>query len=154
MKWIVGSTLGVVLAMSAAAGAQSAKGMDKPMHGGMSDVTYTGCIEAGSGGGVLLTHVVTGQQMAMKGHDMKGHDMPMKGEKTAMKDKEMPSKPMDDDHMMPKSVRLVGVPDLGKHTGQRVAIKGTLSHDTMDGMHDDQPAVKVGSFKVVSKSCS
>ena len=65
----------------------------------------------------------------------------------------MPSTPMDDDHMMPKSVRLVGSPDLGKHTGQRVAIKGSLSHDTMDGMHD-QPAVKVTSFKVISKSCS
>jgi len=149
MKWIVGSTLGVVLAISAAAGAQSAKGMDKPMKGGMSAVTYTGCIEAGSGGGVLLTHVVTGQQMPMK-----GHDMPMKREETATKDKEMPSKPMDDDHMMPKSVRLVGSPDLGKHTGQRVAIKGSLSHDTMDGMHDDQPAVKVASFKMISKSCS
>jgi hypothetical protein len=140
MKWIVGSTLAVVLVMSAAAAAQSAKGMDKPMKGGMSDVTYTGCVEAGSGGGVLLTHVAAGQQMAMK-----GHDMPMKGEGTAMK---------DDDHMMPKSVRLVGSPDLGKHTGQRVAIKGSPSHDTMDGMHDDQPAVKVASFKVISKSCS
>jgi len=133
MKWIVGSTLGVVLAMSAAAGAQSAKGMDKPMKGGMSDATYTGCVEAGSGGGLVLTHVSTGQQMPMK-----GHEMPMKGEETAM----------------PKNVRLVGSPDLGKHNGQRVAVKGSLSHDTNEGMHDDQPALKVVSFKVVSKSCS
>jgi hypothetical protein len=149
MKWIVGSTLGVVLAMSAAAGAQSAKGMDKPMKGGMSDASYTGCVEAGSGGGLVLTHVSTGQQMPMK-----GDDMPMKGEEAAMKGKEMPSTPMDDDHMMPKSVRLVGSPDLGKHNGQRVTIKGTLSHDTMAGMQDGQPALKVVSFKVVSKSCS
>lgn len=148
MKWIVGSTLGVVLAMSAAAGAQSAKGMDKPMKGEMADVAYTGCVEAGSGGGLVLTHV------AEKPMAMKGHEMPMKGEKTAMDSKEMPSKSMADDHMMPKSVRLVGSADLGKHSGQRVAVKGSLSHDTMDGMHDEQPTVKVASFKVVSKSCS
>ena len=149
MKWMLGTTLAAFLAMSAGAGAQSAKSMDQAMKGGMSDVTYTGCIEAGSGGGFLLTHVGAGQQMPMK-----GHEMPMKGEETAMKGKETPSKAMADEHMMPKSVRLVGSPDLGKHSGQRVAIKGSLSHDTMDEMHDDQPAVKVVSFKVVSKSCS
>ena len=149
MKWIVGSTLAVALAMSAATGAQSAQGMHEPMKGEMADVTYTGCIEAGSGGGLLLTHVVTGKQMPSK-----GHDMPMKGEETAMESKEMPSKSMSADHMMPKSVRLEGSPDLGKHNGQRVTIKGSLSHHTMDGMHDDQSAVKVNSFKVVSKSCS
>ena len=135
MKWMLGATLAACLAMSVGTGAQSAKGMDKPMKGGMSDVSYTGCIEAGSGGGLMLTHVGTGQQMPMKG-------------------KEMSAKAMADDHMMPKSVRLVGSPALGKHNGQRVAIKGSVSHDTMAGMQDDQPAVKVVSFKVVSKSCS
>ena len=154
MKWMVATTLGAILAMSAAAGAQSAKGMDKgmdkPMKGGMADVTYTGCVEAGSGGGLVLTHVAMGKQMAMK-----GHEMPMKGEeKTSMKSTDMPSKPMDGHHMMAKSVSLVGSPELGKHVGQRVSIKGSPSHDTMDGMHDDQPTVKVASFKVVSKSCS
>ena len=149
MKWMLGATLAGCLAMSVGTGAQSAKGMDKPMKGEMSDVTYTGCVEAGSGGGLMLTHVGTGQQMPMK-----GHEMPMKGEETAMKGKEMSSSPMADDHMMPKSLRLVGSPDLGKHTGQRVAIKGSVSHDSMAGMQDDQPAVKVVSFKVVSKSCS
>ena len=149
MKSILGLTLGVVLAVSAAAGAQSAKGMDKPMKGGMADVTYTGCVEAGSGGGLVLTHVATGKPMAMK-----GHEMPMKGEETAMKSTDMPSKPMDGDHMMPKSVSLVGSPDLGKHVGQRVSIKGSPSHDNMEGMHDGQPSVSVASFKVVSKSCS
>ena len=149
MKWIVATTLGAILAMSATAGAQSAKGMEKPMKSGMADVTYTGCIEAASGGGLVLTHVATGKSMAMK-----GHEMPMKGEETAMKSTDMPSKPMADDHMMAKSVSLVGSPELGKHVGQRVSIKGSPSHDTMDGMHDDQPTVKVASFKVVSKSCS
>ena len=149
MKWMLGATLAACLAMSVGTGAQSAKGMDKPMKGEMSDVTYTGCVEAGSRGGLMLTHVGTGQQMPMK-----GHEMPMKGEETAMKGKEMPAKPMVDDHMMPKSVRLVGSPDLVKHSGQRVAIKGSRSHDTTEGTHDDQPTVKVASFKVVSKSCS
>ena len=149
MKWIVATTLAAILAMSATAGAQSAKGMDKPMKGGMADVTYTGCIEAGSGGGLVLTHVATGKQMAMK-----GHDMPMKEEETAMAGEEMPSKSMADDHMMAKSVSLVGSPELGKHVGQRVSIKGSPSHDNMEGMHDSQPTVSVASFKVVSKSCS
>lgn len=152
MKWMVATTLGAILAMSAAAGAQSAKGMDKGMDKpmkGMADVTYTGCVEAGSGGGLVLTHVATGKPMAMK-----GHEMPMKGEEAAMKSTDMPSKPMDDDHMMPKSVSLVGSPELGKHVGQRVSIKGSPSHDNMEGMHDGQPSVSVASFKVVSKSCS
>jgi hypothetical protein len=149
MKWIVSSTLGLILAMSAAAGAQSAKGMDKPMKGEMADVTYTGCIEAGSGGGLVLTHVATGKPMAMK-----GHDMPMKGDGTAMKSTEMPAKSMNDDHMMAKSVSLVGSPELAKHVGQRVSIKGSPAHDNMEGMHDGQPAVSVASFKVLSKSCS
>ena len=136
---IVATTLGAILAMSAAAGAQSAKGMDKPMDkpmkGGMTDVTYTGCVEAGPGGALMLTHIGTGQQMPMKS-------------------KEMSTKTMDDDHMMPKSVSLVGSPGLGKHVGQRVSIKGSPSHDSMEGTHDGQPAVSVASFKVVSKSCS
>ena len=45
MKWMVATTLGAILAMSAAAGAQSAKGMDKgmdkPTKGGMADVTVS-----------------------------------------------------------------------------------------------------------------
>ena len=158
MKWMLGTTLGVMLAMSAAANAQSAKSMDTPMKDGKAtDVIYTGCIESGSGGGFLLTHIDAERHAPMKGKEMPMKEMPMKGmamTPDAGAANGMSANTMSDDHMMAKSVRLVGTSNLGKHSGRKVTIKGSLSHESADGMHDALPTLTVVSLKLVSKSCS
>jgi hypothetical protein len=82
----------------------------------------------------------------MKGKDMSKKDMP--------KENDMPKKnDMKDDHMMSDSLRLVGSSGLDKHLGQRVSVKGSVSHEAA-GMQGEAPAFNVTSLKVVSKSCS
>src|SRR5215467_4051275 len=111
MKWMLSTTLAVAVGLSAAPRAQSADGMGKPMKDGkMAVVTYTGCVESAPAGGLLLTHVDSGQHMAMKDKDMS-----MKGDDMSMKD-------MKDDHMMSTSVRLVGSSSIDKHLGQKVSV--------------------------------
>src|SRR5262252_3030596 len=107
MKWMLGTTLALAMGLSAVPRAQSGDGMGKPMKDDkMAAVTYTGCVESAPAGGLLLTHVDSGQHMSMK-----GKDMAMKSKDTSMND-------MKDDHMMSASVRLVGSSSLDKHLGQ------------------------------------
>ena len=142
MKWMLSTTLAVAVGLSAAPRAQSGDGMGKPMKDNkMTPVTYTGCVESAPAGGLLLTHVDSGQHMSMK-----AKDMPMKSQDMSMND-------MKDDHMMSERLRLIGSSSLDKHLGQKVSVKGSVSQETA-GMQGELPAFNVTSLKVVAKSCS
>jgi hypothetical protein len=143
------STAIVIVAVSAAASAQSGKGMDKSMMGDKTPMIYTGCVESVNHGGTyLLTHLADDHHMGM------GHDDKMKKDSaTTMKD-ESSSSDMHADHMMPSSLVLAGPSDLKKHVGQRVTVSGSVSKGSMDGgMKNELDTLTVGSLKVVGKAC-
>ena len=143
------STAIVIVAVSAAVGAQSGKEMDKSMMGDKTPMMYTGCVESVNHGGTyLLTHLGDDHHMAV------GHDSKMKKDSSmAMKD-ESASSDMHGDHMMPSSLVLAGTSDLKKHVGQRVTVTGSVSKGSMDGgMKDELGTLTVGSLKVVGKAC-
>src|SRR5262245_27191718 len=124
MKWMWSTAL-VVVAVSAAASAQSGKDVSEPRMGKKMNVMYTGCVEAvNHGGSFLLTHVADEHQA------------------------------MHNDQMMPKAVALTGRPDLKKHVGQKVTVAGSLSHGMSGTMPSDRDTLAVASLKVVAKSCS
>ena len=100
---------------------------------------YTGCIEAATGGGFLLTHIAGSEDMPM-------HDKGMS--------KGMSASGMSGDGMMSTTVRVAGLSSLAKHVGQKVAIKGSVSHTSAEGMKDEPPALTAVSLRVVSKTCS
>jgi hypothetical protein len=129
MKRMWGTAI-IIVAVSAAAGAQSGKEMDKPAMGDMRNMTYTGCVESvNHGGAYVLTHVAHDQQMM-------DHDG------------------MKKDHMMPSSLALTGRSDLKKHVGHKVTVTGSVSKGSMDGeMKNDMETLAVTSLKVVGKSC-
>lgn len=151
MKWKLGAALAVALSASAAAAAQSGQHMNKAMKDGGMTETYTGCIAPGTGDGFLLTHIAAGHEMAMHGKDMsKEHAMAHDaGGGTSMS-----PDGMSGDSMMPATVRLVGLSGLDKHVGQKVTIKGSVSHASSEGMTGQAPAFAAVSLKVVSKTCS
>lgn len=149
MKWILSAI--IAAAVSSAAAAQSGQEMAKPATGDkMHQPTYVGCVEAiNHGGTLMLTHVghagmeTTHDHMAMNKDD-------------AMMKKEEPSA-MDDANMhptAPSALILAGSPDLKKHVGQRVSVKGSLSKGPADTMRNDVETLSVSSLKVVAKSCS
>jgi hypothetical protein len=135
------STAIVIVAVSAAVGAQSGKQMDKSMMGDKTPMMYTGCVESVNHGGTyLLTHLAEDHQMAM------GHDGKMKNESA--------SSDMHGDHMMPSSLVLAGPSDLKKHVGRKVTVTGSVSKGSMDGgMKSDLETLTVGSLKVVGQAC-
>lgn len=125
MKWMLSTTLAV--AVSAIASAQS----DKMKSDTMKDdkmamaMTYTGCIESvNHGAEFLLTHV-------MDGHEAMTHD-----------------------GMMANALALTGRSDLKKHVGQKVTVKGSVSHPMAGAMANAHDQLTVSSMKVVAKSCS
>jgi hypothetical protein len=149
------STAIVVIAVSAAANAQSANNMQKPMKEDTTHVTYTGCLESlNHGASFALTHIGD-HQMPMKddkamkdGASMKD-DMPMKDD--------MSGDHMSGDHMTPGAVSLMGRSDLTRHVGQEVRVTGSLSKETAastGSMRNALPALNVSSLKVVAKACS
>jgi hypothetical protein len=101
--------------------------------------TYTGCIEPATGGGFLLTHMAGSEDMPM-------HEKGMS--------KGMSASGMSGDSMMSTTVRVAGLSSLAKHVGQKVAIKGSVSHTSAEGMQGELPALAAVSLRVVSKSCS
>jgi hypothetical protein len=134
-----GTALAAALSVAAAANAQTMGHMDQGMKDHKMTETYTGCIEAASGGGFLLTHIAGSEEMPM-------HDDGMS--------KGMPAKGMSGDSMMSTTLRVTGLSSLAKHVGQKVAIKGSVSHTSADGRKDEVPALAAASLRVVSKSCS
>jgi len=139
MKGMFGTALAAALSVSAAAGAQTMGHIDKGMKDHKMAETYTGCVEAATGGGFVLTHAAGSEDMPM-------HDKGMS--------KGMPASGMSGDGMMSTTVRVTGLPSLAKHVGQKVAIKGSVSHTSAEGMKDELPALAAVSLRVVSKSCS
>jgi hypothetical protein len=139
MKGMLGTAFAAALSVSAAAGAQTMGHMDKGMKDHQMTETYTGCIETATGGGFLLTHLAGSEDMPM-------HDKGMS--------KGMSASNMNGDSMMSKTVRVAGLSSLAKHVGQKVAIKGSVSHPSAEGMKDELPALAAVSLRVVSKSCS
>jgi hypothetical protein len=137
----------VVLALSAAPGAQSGKEMAEPAGDPMGRM-YTGCVESVNHGGTfVLTHVSDGRQMT--GHDgmKKDTTMDQKSEPAVASDVHMAL-------MMPRSLVLTGSSDLNKHVGQKVTVTGPVSKGTMDGgLKNELDTLTVGSLKVVAKSC-
>lgn len=148
MKW-TWSTAILVVAVSAAVGAQSGKEMNEPKVGDKMKMTYTGCVEAMShGGSFLLTHVGDRHEAMM------GHDGMMKSDaQMAKTDAPQASNEMHDDHMMPSAVVLIGRSDLKKHVGQEVTVTGSRLHAMSDTMPNDRDTLAVTSLKIVSKSC-
>jgi hypothetical protein len=139
----------VIVGVSAAAGAQSGKELDRSMTGDRAPMMYTGCVESVNHGGTyLLTHLADDHQMAM------GHDDKMKNESAMAMKNESASSDMHRDHMLPSSLVLAGPSDLKKHVGQKVTVTGAVSKGSMGGgMNDDIDTLTVGSLKVIGKSC-
>jgi hypothetical protein len=139
MKRMLGTALAAALSVSAAAGAQTMEQMDKRTKDHKMTGTYTGCIEPATGGGFLLTHMAGSEDMPM-------HEKGMS--------KGMSAGGMSGDSMMSTTVRVAGLSSLAKHVGQKVAIKGSVSHTSAEGMQGELPALAAVSLRVVSKSCS
>lgn len=128
----------VVLATSAAAGAQDAK-MDtmKKMDGMHAEQSYTGCIERSREGGFTLAHA-----MAPDSKMKKSAGMNSMAKDSMMKD----SKMTDSAPALGLSSTAV---DLGKHIGHKVTVKG-VNGNTMGEM----ATFTVKSIKMIASSCS
>ena len=149
MKWMW-STAIVVVAVSAAASAQSSKEMNEPKMADKMNKTYTGCVEdVNHGGSLLLTHIGDDHQTMMRHDEMMKTDSEM-----AKKDERRASDETHGDRMMSSAVVLTGRSDLRKHVGQKVTVTGSLSHDMSETMPNDRDTLAVASLKVVAKSCS
>ena len=127
----------VVLAVTAAAGAQDRKMNDK-MDKMKPETSYTGCIERSSDGAFTLGHAMTSSAMTKKSmakdamaHDSMAHDSMMQD-------------------AMPSTLGLASTSvDLAKHVGHKVTVKG-VAGDTMGGL----ATFNVKSIKMVGSSCS
>jgi len=149
MKWMW-STAFVVVAVSAAASAQSGRDMNGSRMADNMNMTYTGCVEAvNHGGSFLLTHVADDHRAMMHRDAMMKTDADM-----AKKDESTASNDMHGDHMMPSAVVLTGRSDLKKHVGQKVTVSGALSHGMSDAVPNGRDTLSVASLKVIAKSCS
>ncbi|HEY6826145.1 MAG TPA: hypothetical protein VI259_04750 [Gemmatimonadaceae bacterium] len=137
-----GGFAAVVLAMSAAAGAQGHK-MDDKMDKMKSETTYTGCIERSSDGAFTLGHAMASSATTKKSMS-----------KDAMAKDSMAKDSTTHDAMtkdaMASALGLTSTSvDLAKHVGHKVTVKG-VAGDTMGGM----AMFKVKSIKMVGSSCS
>jgi hypothetical protein len=143
------STALIVVAVSAAASAQTGKDMGGTKMAGNMNKTYTGCVEAvNDGGSFLLTQVGDGHQAMMH------HDATMKTDAGMAKPDEPAAETgMHGDRMTPDAVVLTGRPDLKKHVGQKVTVSGALSHGMSAAMPGNHDTLSVASLKVIAKSC-
>jgi len=137
-----GGFAAVVLAMSAAAGAQGHK-MDDKMDKMKSETTYTGCIERSSDGAFTLGHAMASSATTKKSMS-----------KDAMAKDSMAKDSTTHDAMtkdaMASALGLTSTSvDLAKHVGHKVTVKG-VAGDTMGGM----AMFNVKSIKMVGSSCS
>ena len=133
----LGVAVVLAVALSAVVSAQSGGAMangDEMMK--MSDkknMTYTGCVEAGTASGTFtLTHVVADDHMRK---DMM---------KDGMKHDTMASDSMSHEAMMPSTLSLTGKAVRTSHVGRKVSVTGSLASSSFT----------VKSLKVVAASCS
>ena len=161
-NWVL-NTAAIALSVTAAVGAQSAKGMHQPSKDAAMSVTYTGCVESfNHGGAFLLTRIDSVDSMhddkTMKHHDdmaMKHDDMAMKGDAAkTMAHEQAPVADEKMDAMSAKSFALAGSTNLSKHIGQRVSVTGSLSDGAMGTMRRDLSTLTIKTLKVIGKSCS
>lgn len=129
MKWSTSSAaITIAAALSAAAAAQSGT-MAESHKMGMKDVTYTGCLGAGSAVGTFtLTHLTTPAHMRL---DMTQKSAPKKAAPVAATL-----------NLMSSSV------DLSMQLGREVSVTGLPARQ--DGA---TPSFNVKSLKVVAASC-
>jgi hypothetical protein len=139
----------VVVAVSAAASAQTGKEMSGKKMAGNMNRTYTGCVEAVNDGGSFLLTQVGGGHQPMMHHD----DTMMADAGMAKKEAPAAGAGMHGDRMTPDAVVLTGRPDLKKHVGQKVTVTGALSHGMSAAMPGDHDTLSVASLKVIAKSC-
>ena len=143
------STAIVIVAVSAAVGAQSGKEMDKSMMGDKTPMMYTGCVESvNHDASFLLSHVADDSNAMTQQDGMMKSDSRM-----ANKDQPRASNEMHDEHMMPAAVVLAGRSDLKKHVGQKVRVTGSLSPGMSGTMSNGRDTLTVASLKVLAKSC-
>jgi hypothetical protein len=138
----------VIVAASAAVGAQSGKATDTSVMGDTITVTYTGCVEAvNHGASYVLTHLTEDHQTGM------GHDGKMKKDSgMAMKDGSPSSDMQHGDEMMASSLLLAGASDLKKHVGQKVTVTGSVSKRSMGGgMKNEMNTLTVRSLKAAGR---
>jgi len=120
---------------------------DHKMEQMSPDMTYLGCVEAGSmPKAFVLTHVTAGGEM--KPAKKQGRDQKKDG---------MAGDSMD--MMTPSSVALhVAPPDVSGHVGHKVSVVGSLAAGTpamsneADGMNH-MPTLTVKSVKMVAATC-
>jgi len=151
MKHMVSSVVILVaMAVSVAVRAQSGGTMaaDKMDSMDMKDTTYVGCVEAGSTPGAFtLTHVAVADHMK-------------KSKKDAMDKMPMEDGRMGHDSMAPTTLGLAGSSvTLSKHVGHKVAVTGSLAHETMgamgkDAMGNATSTFAVKSLKMLAATCS
>ena len=132
----------VVLAVSAAAGAQDRK-MDDKMDKMKTEASYTGCIERSPDGAFTLGHAMASSATTKK--SMAKHPMA----KDSMSQDSMAHDSMMKDAMAPALGLTSTSVDLAKHVGHKVSVKG-VAGDTMGGM----ATLTVKSIKMVGSSCS
>ena len=160
-NWILATAL-VAISVTAAVGAQSAKGMATPSKGAAMSATYTGCVESvNHGAAFLLTRAVAAESMHgdmdMKHHDdmaMK-HDTAMKGDAAnSMKHEQAPMADEKMEAMASTSFNLAGSTNLSRHVGQKVSVTGSVSEGSMETVHQDVSTLTIKTLKVISKSCA
>jgi hypothetical protein len=127
-------------ALSVAVGAQSGGTMAEDHKMDAKEVTYTGCLEAGSALGTFaLTHLTTPAHLRLS--------MTGKGD-------------MKRNAPAPATLSLTSSSiDLSTQLGHEVSVSGTVAHDMMnptkaDAMAGATPSFTVKSLKVVAAICS
>ncbi len=141
------SFLVAVAAVAVSAQTGGAMHGDHKMEQMAPDMTYVGCVEAGSmPKAFVLTHVTAGGEMK-----------PAKKQDRDKKKDGMAGDSMD--MMTPSSVALhVAPPDVSGHVGHKVSVVGSLAEATpamsneADGMNH-MPTLTVKSVKLVAATC-
>ena len=135
------------MSISAAPGAQSGTGMDKPlMKNDKAAMTYTGCVEAVNHGATFLLRPVDDSTTSAR------RDVTMKTDGTKKE-----QSPVDGAKMDPaasKGIVLMGVADLQSHVGQQVSVTGSLSNGSAGTMRHDLSTLTIKTLHVVAKSCA
>ena len=141
-KEIVGAC--VVLAFTAAAGAQDKKMAPEKMDHMSMEKSYSGCVERSQTGSYTLTHsMIAAAKTSMKADSMKADSM----KADSMKNDDA----MTHDAMARALLGLSAAPgvNLSKHVGHKVTVTGT-DGGSMNGM----ATFTVKSLKVIGRSCS
>jgi hypothetical protein len=143
--------VGIVMAATSVAGAQTEKKMAHTMSDTMA-MTYTGCVESiNHGASFALTHLSDDHMMDSHGSAMKNDDM-MKTTDQTMKGPAEGGGGMD--IMTPSALLLTGRFNMRKHAGQTLRVTGVVSKASDTAMPRELDSLNVSSLKIVAKSCS